>query len=230
MNASRQRSALLALAMVLGAVVANALISYLNIERLRKSDFAVRRSYDVITELQAVLTAVIDAETGQRGYLVTADRTFLKPYETALARLDEEFDRLENLVATDTAQMANLDELRKLAQLRLTRLKDSLAAHDEMGPASAQQLIRLGIGKQAMDQVRAKVHEMESLERIQLARRAGDAQTAYWTAITTGFFAAILSLCLAGAAYLLVVRDVERRVKAAADLQAANERLEERVR
>lgn len=230
MNPSRQRTALIALAMVLGAVVANALISYLNIRRLRTTDASVRHTYDVITALDSTLATVLDAETGQRGFLITGEPPFLKPYEDATARLGLQLDQLQLLITDDPGQRANLEELRDLVGIRVTLLQEALAAYRTGGVTAAELQLQSGTGKKAMDDVRAKIDQMEDLERARLSRRAADAQIAYWTALTTGVFATILSLCLAGAAYLLVIRDMERRAKLSAELQAANERLEERVR
>jgi signal transduction histidine kinase len=230
MNASRQRTALLALAMVLGAVVANALISYLNIRRLRNSDTEIRHTYEVIAALQGALGTMVDAETGQRGYLVTGEAPFLKPYQDALRRVDRQFKRLHELIGNDAQEAQNLEELEGLAQRRLDELRDALAAYDHEGQQAVEDRLRAGAGKRAMDRVREKIAQMEGLERTRLSARAGDAQIAYWTSITTGVFAAILSLCLAGAAYLLVMRDLAQREKLAAEMRDVNERLEERVR
>jgi signal transduction histidine kinase len=230
MNASRQRTALLALAMVLGAVVANALISYLNIRRLRNSDTDIRHTYEVIAALQGALGTLLDAETGQRGYLVTGKKPFLKPYEDALRRVDRQFVRLHALIGSDPQQTDNLKELETLAQRRLDQLREVLVAFDQEGLSAVEDHLRSGAGKRTMDRVREKISQMEGLERARLSSRAGDAQVAYWTSITTGLFAAILSLCLAGAAYLLVMRDMAQREKSATQMREANERLEERVR
>ena len=80
-----------------------------------------------------------------------------------------------------------------------------------------------------MDRVRAKVNEMEQIERRLLVERNDESETAYWTAVVAGAIASLLGLLLAVAGYILLRRDIHLRNVAAANLQAANDRLEERV-
>ena len=229
MNISRHRTALLAFGMVFAALLVNALISYLNIRRLHQTDGSVRHMYDVISALGEVLATVLDAETGQRGFLITEEKGFLEPYTVANARVDQRLEDLERLLSDNDRQLANLAELKELIHKRLKILADVLDLKRSQGSAAARSHLASGRGKVAMERVRAKVNEMEQIERGLLVERNGESETAYWTAVVAGAIASLLGLLLAIAGYILLRRDIHLRNVAAANLQAANDRLEERV-
>lgn len=229
MSSSRHRTALLAFGMVFAVLLVNALISFLNIRRLRETDGSVRHSYEVITALGEVQSTVLDAETGQRGYLLTEDARFLQPYEDAVAQVDQRLQMLKELVADNPGETANWAELRDLVQTRLNILAEILNVQKTKGAQAARSSLLAGTGRLAMERVRTKLNDMEQLERQLLSVRNGESETAYWTAVVAGTISTLLGLLLAIAGYILILRDIQIRNRAAADLQAANDRLEERV-
>src|SRR4029078_10988509 len=203
--------------------------SYLNIRRLRETDRSVRHTYDVISALREVLSTVVDAETGQRGYLMTKENSFLKPYTAANERIDGRLQELQELLSDNDKQSRNLDELRTLVRKRFETLNEVLQLQGTQGPASARSHLLAGSGKLAMERVRAKIKEMEEIERSLLVVRNDESETAYWTGVIAGAIGSLLGLLLAFAGYILLRRDIHLRNIAAANLQAANDRLEERV-
>jgi signal transduction histidine kinase len=229
MNSSRHRTALMVFGMVFAVLLVNALISYLNIRRLRETDGSVRHTYDVISALGEVLATVLDAETGQRGFLITGETSFLEPYKAANARVGLRLEDLEGLVSDNDEQLANLAELKTLVHERLKMLDDVLDLQRSQGSATARSHLTSGRGKVAMERLRAKINEMEQIERKLLAERNGESETAYWTAVIAGAIASLLGLLLAVTGYILLRRDIHLRNISAANLQAANDRLEERV-
>jgi len=219
----------MAFGMVFAVLLANGLISYLNIRRLRETDGSVRHTYDVISALGQVFAAVLDAETDQRGFLIAGEMGFLEPYKRANARIRLRLEDLEGLLSDNDIQIANLTDLKELVHERLKILDEVLDLHRSQASAAARLHLASGRGKLAMDRVRAKVNEMEQIERRLLVERNGESETAYWTAVIAGAIASLLGLLLAVAGYILLRRDIHLRNVAAANLQAANDRLEERV-
>lgn len=108
----------------------------------------------LITELFA---AVVDAETSQRGFLLTRRDEYLEPYRKALPRIDEARLRLQELlVVHGDAQLRTLnDRLFQLIGKRLTELEAMLKLDLEAGSAAALDLLRTNFGKEAMDELRA---------------------------------------------------------------------------
>jgi len=108
----------------------------------------------LITELFA---AVVEAETGQRGFLLTRRDEYLEPYRKALPRIDESRLRLQELLAQHgDAQLRTMnDRLFQLIGKRLAELEAMLKLEMEAGSAAALDLLRTNFGKEAMDELRA---------------------------------------------------------------------------
>lgn len=82
-----------------------------NIRTIRDGNALVIRSQETMTALGDVLSGVQDAETGQRGYLLTGDESYLEPYRTALRLASTRLDTAEKNVADDSAQGDRLNLL-----------------------------------------------------------------------------------------------------------------------
>lgn len=78
------------------------------------------------THLQRLLRDMLDAETGQRGYLLTADTAYLEPYRTAIANLSQTQDQLVNLFASKPEQSAALAVLGRTVQRKLAEMDLSI--------------------------------------------------------------------------------------------------------
>src|ERR1700748_1638785 len=65
-------------------------VSYSNVQVLKTDNEKIVHSHDVINALDTLLSMMQDAETGQRGYLLTGNEKYLQPYEEALSKVDSE--------------------------------------------------------------------------------------------------------------------------------------------
>src|SRR3984885_6470347 len=81
----------------LAALVVSALVSYRSTTQLLDASQSVTHTYEVLTELETLLSLMKDAETGQRGYLLTGVKSYLEPYTAARNKVKDEFDELRNL-------------------------------------------------------------------------------------------------------------------------------------
>jgi signal transduction histidine kinase/CHASE3 domain sensor protein len=105
-------------------------ISYRQIQTLKESQRSVIRSYKIYGELEQLYSYVSDAETGQRGFLLTHDSIFLHPYYEALEKVKWSFERLDMLTADDYRQNRSLDTLVFLINQRLKFLDHILNSTD----------------------------------------------------------------------------------------------------
>lgn len=94
-------------------------ISYRQVRTLKQSQESVARSYKIYLELEQLNTFMTDAETGQRGFLLTHDSIFLQPYYEALEKIKWSFSRLESFTAGSFEKKQNLDTLVYLINQRL---------------------------------------------------------------------------------------------------------------
>jgi len=125
-------------------------------EKLRVSDQAmsVERIVDEIMRL------TLDAQASQRGFSLTGQDVFLQPFQRAEARLPERFIRLGELTAQDPPLMRELLDLRALTEVLMDYLRKVIAERRQHGGPAATELIRVGEGRVAMENVRAKVDEI----------------------------------------------------------------------
>jgi CHASE3 domain sensor protein len=138
--------------------------------RLRAAIAAVDHTSAVIRELDAVLLGIVDAETGQRGFIITGDTAYLEPYHAGRTNADAHLATLAQLVAGDTDQTRRLQQLRRLEEAKFAELEKTIALRGE-SEAAAAAYIRQGVGKSFMDQARRVATRMSEIERRRLAGR-----------------------------------------------------------
>ena len=147
-------------------------ISYKNARKDRKDEQWVSHTYIVITNIWDVKSLLEDAETGQRGYILTGQRRYLEPYHTALQGLSGALSSLKTLTANDPVQQQRMRALRPLVSTKLAELKDTIDLRQSKGFGAARSVVLLGVGKTSMDQIRGVLRKMEFRERALLAIRA----------------------------------------------------------
>jgi CHASE3 domain sensor protein len=125
----------------------------------------VGRSHEIIEGSDALLTRAIDAETGQRAYLLTGDETFLDPYLGARADIARSLDGLRRLVRADSSQIARLAAIERLVPERFALLDTAIDLRRSGAVAEATSAALLRAGKLKMDQLRSLVADLQGRER-----------------------------------------------------------------
>ncbi|WP_374472314.1 CHASE3 domain-containing protein [Phenylobacterium sp.] len=128
-------------------------------------------SYERQAQMQRVFSLVQDAETGQRGFVITGAEEFLQPYDTAMSELQQELGELEAGVAGEPAQMARMQRLRQQIARKVDLMASGVAARRYQGLDAATTLVTTGHGKRAMDEIRGTVGEMLAAEAAALRQR-----------------------------------------------------------
>ena len=110
------------------------------------------------TAVNETLALVGEAESGQRGFLLTGDPSYLKPYKAALPKIDQTFARLRELVSQNgTAVMIDhTGQLNVLIGKKLNELESTLALNERSGREAAFQLIDTGLGQRLMEEIRTQ--------------------------------------------------------------------------
>jgi len=219
------RSLLIAFIVALLVLAVNAFVLLTAVERWGNTEEAISTSYRVTSEIQAVVSATSDLQTGEYGFLTTDREQFLEPYRRARQAVYDHLDTLELLVEGDTQQVRYLGQLRAAVARRLA-FSERIQRSDSLGAAMD---IASEQGRVLMDRVREHEQamlEVENARRVDWMRKAGKRANAIrgTFAITT-----LLALGLVFGLYRLVRRDQETREIAARALKMNNERLEARV-
>jgi signal transduction histidine kinase len=160
------------LPLVLGIVASLAIAVYaeLGYRRLEVANRQMAVALEMQATLNETLALVVDAETGQRGYLLTGKEEYLAPYTSALPKMDGAFSRLrELLVQNGSAEQRDaLGRLNGLVGKKLAEMEASIALYKKDGPQAAQSLLDTGIGRRAMDAIRTEVEGMSAARRKQV--------------------------------------------------------------
>ncbi len=173
----------LSIGLLLGLLLINGGLAYWQIRQLHEHAFWVAHTHEVLESLEAIVSAVVDTETGQRGYLITADPNYLEPYRAALPQAQANIDRLGQLINDNPVQLERLSRLKELSQQRLELLAKNITSVEQGDREAARQLITSGSPKRLMDQIRALVDEMKDDERRLLADREQEYTSIFRAAI-----------------------------------------------
>lgn len=148
--------------------VLSAVLTFWIVERLRFDAQEQNRIYKILTLNEALLSSLKDIENGQRGFLLTKDPSYLKPYETALASVNDQYDELSAYTKNPSLKKLLVD-LKPLIDRRLELIDQILRYEREGQHQLAIETLGAGLGKQYMDQIRLlmagfKQKELEILE------------------------------------------------------------------
>ncbi len=189
-------------------------IAYRNITLLRDNDASIRHSHQVITGLDEILSTVQDAETGQRGYLLTGRDQYLAPYSEAVAQVSGKLDAVAELTRDNAAQQARMEPLRRYVRAKLAELKQTIDLRRSSGSAAALAVVNSDHGKVEMDAIRAQLDMMQEEEARLRAQRLEEMANAYQSARLTGLLAALVGIALT-----LIVGELLRRATRARERQ-----------
>ena len=146
-------------------------ITFKHIIVLKKSSIWVNNSYVVNTELEKLISYIKDAETGQRGYIISKDDSFLIPYYESKEAIKKSFARIDKLTKNSESQQDNLRKLRFHINQKQNYLSKSIYIIKQ-GKENDQDLFtNLLAGKNHMDSVRINVRKMIALEKNLLHQR-----------------------------------------------------------
>ncbi|ATB33927.1 methyl-accepting chemotaxis protein [Melittangium boletus] len=144
-------------------LLAVALVAFLGARQLRTTTALLVDSRDQGRLMRAIRALIVDAETSQRGFIITGDTTYLEPYRQALAELDMELANLRQHLADDSEQRVRLEKLEPLVRERISTLENTRRLREQPnGVEAVNQMVRTsaGRGRQLMNQVREGFDEM----------------------------------------------------------------------
>lgn len=133
-----------------------------------------QRARDVAIAADTLLAGLLNAETGQRGFLLTGDDDYLTPYRAAQVALGDAIAGIESIVAEpDTAEPLAivLRQLLAAARAKRAELEATLRQYVEVGPQAALETVRSGEGKRSMDEAARRVAQSHAMTDA-MARRA----------------------------------------------------------
>ncbi|MEG4853426.1 CHASE3 domain-containing protein [Microcoleus sp. B5-D4] len=200
--------------MVVALLIWNVATSYRNTLKLVQNERWVGHTHQVLTELEATLSTLKDAETGQRGYLLTGEERYLEPYHSAIDRINEQVVGLQQLTADNNRQQQRIRDLKIAIDSKLAELEGTINLRRKQNLAAAVRQVKTGRGKQIMGDIRQQIAAMTAEETQLLQQRARESKKSATLTIVTFTVAALVNFLLMLLVYYLVKRDRTVRDKA----------------
>ncbi|MCC2643058.1 MAG: putative Histidine kinase [Nitrospira sp.] len=206
MQRNLERKTEFAIALVLSLLLGIGFFSYRSSTEFIHSSAQAVHSRDVRGSLQRILSLVEEIETGQRGYIITGEPSFLEPYQRATNHIDNWLAHVTALKADEPELRAQIDALIGLVKSRMAFAAESIELRRSQGFSAAKELLLSGKGKQEMDRIRALITDMREAERVQLLEHSTRTTALAHSAITVAEAGSALAVVI-----VLVMGTVYRR-------------------
>ncbi|WP_439559720.1 response regulator [Dyadobacter sp.] len=191
------------------------LASYYSTQKLINNSELVNHTNEVLLEAEAIISHMKDAETGQRGFLVTLEPAFLEPYNGAYEKTTRSYNRLSELTLDNPAQQKYLREIKALYEAKfgqmqniidMTRKTPGFATDTE---ARLREMLR---GKKVMDDLRFATEHIKDEEKAILANRLEQQQIYIKYTPILLIIAALISIMITVFAYFRIKNDMDKRI------------------
>ncbi len=195
---------------------------YTEARQTRAAGSWITYTYEVIRVARLCVTLAVDIETGQRGYLLTRNKEFLEPYNSGIARLDENFTQLRDMAQNDPAQQIHLQNAARL----IGEMEKTLAAQVKRfeDPRGAMLSVEdLRASKALMDEFRSTMDAFIINERKRLDERRQNAEEKERNYLYTLVIGALLTIGGLLVANMMISNLMARSRKAEDQLQSAQD-------
>ncbi len=193
------KSLWLGIVLLLIVLAVNGYVTFLSFQRVNRDNAQVEGSQHVLLETERLMALLVDAETGQRGYLYTGDPHYLEPYTQAIKQVDGQLDRVASLTADIALQRKQMQQLRDLSHAKLTEMAGTIALANSGQTEEAKARVLTNVGKNLMDEIRATIANIEGVEAGLHASRVSEMKASARSARS----AFIIATSIAAAALLV---------------------------
>ena len=201
------------LALVLAFFLATSGVAWFNVQVLRANNQQIIHTHQVIVAVDDLLSTVQDAETGQRGYLLTGNPLYLQPYDMAAAAVERRLEDVARLTRDNPVQQAHLSQVRRHVDAKMTELDATIRARRSEGLQAAVSRMNTDRGKAEMDAIRSEVNLMRQEEQKLRLARLEEMDAAYRTALVSGVLSGLLGAGLTLGVYALIRRSARQKAR-----------------
>jgi PAS domain S-box-containing protein len=153
-------------------------LSFRQWEQYRRANREAERSREILLAIDTIQASLVNAETGQRGFLLTGESRYLEPYNRALAQLPNDLANLRRLLSEGQRRTQNFDQLNALAGRKVDELRHTIEAQRTQGAQAALAIVLTDEGRQTMDAIRALCAQMQRDENARQARASAGGEAA----------------------------------------------------
>lgn len=188
-------------------VIINTIVSDITTNTLEDAAQWVTHTHQVKGFLAKLEKTLVNAETGQRGFIYSGKEVFLEPYDRAVSSIDDQIENLGKTISDNAAQTKNLQEVRELARRKIEELETTIAYKRAGREAELRKLFLSDMGKQIMDDIRVQIKEMEEIEDRLLDERSETATRAS-RAVRIVNFGSLVVILIVGVITLAIINKI----------------------
>jgi methyl-accepting chemotaxis protein len=192
-------------------------VSYRNTTGLIEAAQMKAHTYQVLENLDRVLSTLKDAETGQRGYIITGESQYLEPYQIGTSAVNKTVQTLRGLTADNPNQQRRLDAIEPLIAAKISELKETIDLRKSKGFDAALKVVQTDKGKTVMDDIRKVITEMDNEERTLLQQRENEMKASSGTTIAVIIYGIPLAFVLLILAGFSITRAITRQLRESID-------------
>lgn len=219
MSMTLQQKVILGFSLTVTLFIAIGILTYQSFLKFVALTDQVRHTQQVEIELYEILAHIKDAESGQRGYLLTGSPRYLQTYQSGLGQIQGDIKALQSLLGPNTPQQKQFQAMIPLIQAKQNEIQESIDITKTKGLAAGIAIVRTDRGKDLMEQIRIQIYQLQTNERNKLVQRE---QTAITWAQQTLFFltaASLMTMLLLITVYLLINREIQERQRKGESLE-----------
>lgn len=201
---------LLGFGLTLVILVVIGVMSYRSTAKLIDNADWVVHTHRVLESLENVIAQVTNAETGQRGYLITGREEYLEPYHLAIKALDNKLTDLRTMTSDNPEQVRRLDALSGLIAAKLSELQSTIDLRREKGSDAALEVVLADKGRKIMEEIRGLIVQMENEENTLLKRRSEESKGSAQATMALILYGTLAAFGLVAISGWLIQRSITR--------------------
>jgi CHASE3 domain sensor protein len=205
-----KRNLLIGFGISLIILVISSIASYTSIRSLLDSAKMVDHSNKIVLNLEQVISTMKDAETGQRGFLITGLNEFLEPYTGSYEQVVSIIAEVKTLTADNLEQQKSINQLNEIIKKRFSKLQLLI---DRKKAGTPIEIADMREGNFFMDSVRLLINEMQIRENVLLAERTNELRNFTQFTPVLIMLAALAAVIITIMFYIKMSKDIDVRTR-----------------
>ena len=213
------------LAAIICVLIMCGTVTFQSIQRNRTNADLVAQTHKSIGAIDLLESTLTDAETGQRGYIITGDKVYLGPFKVAADKIEILIQRLQEHISDKDHRRHEIESLKSLIEQKMNELRVTITLRGKGLPEAAENVVRNDSGKRIMDKIHEQLASMRMSQEHLLEKRAAATDQTYFTALLTALISTVIGLGLVAAVFRTVQSSREKADAATSVLFAQHERM-----
>lgn len=207
-------------------LVLSAALPYHNFQLLRNGEQWVNHTMEVLHAADALRIAITDAESGQRGFLLTQEPEYLEPYEDARQKISQHINYLLSLTEDNSSQSRYLKKIEELTTAKFDELQQTIDLQNQSKREEALGIVTSDRGNKIMEQIRDLLNDFQEGERALLNERVKATNEHFQAALYSFLFITFLNFLLFAGLYFFIVKNFRAQQQAEQKLLLAKQQAE----